>query len=103
MELWDMKKLKINRALVMFFLFLTSFNGGCAGMIKGLPPSPGLTKEKIVRGWNRDPDKILTGKKYLKYGADEVWIYKYPTSDEDRFYFKDGVLIKEEEISYGSF
>ena len=72
-------------------------------MIKELPPSPGLTKEKIVKGWNRNPNKISKRERDLKYGADEVWIYKYHNSDEDRFYFKDGVLIREEEVSYGSF
>ena len=88
--------------MLVFFL-LIPLSGGCASMTKELPPSPGLTKEKIVKGWNRNPDRILKGKKDLKYGADEVWIYKYPDSDEDCFYFKDGVLIKEEEVSYGSF
>ena len=66
-----------------------------------MPPTSGLTKEDIKQGWKREADKIY--KEPNKYGADEVWIYRYPNWDEDRFYFKEGILIKEEEVLHGSF
>ena len=95
-----MKRLKISSILAACFL-LFGFISGCAE-VRELAPSPDLNKEKILAGWKREPDIITRAKKYLKYGADEVWIYKYPSSDQDRFYFKNGVLIREEEITSGS-
>lgn len=100
-ELSHMKKLRIGRVLLFLVLLVGSIGYGCAGVTE-LAPTHGLTKDRIIAAWKREPDRIFTNGRNLKYGADEVWVYIYPDSDEDRFYFKDDVLIREENITYGS-
>lgn len=64
-----------------------------------MPVTSGLTKEEITQAWRREPDKVYYNPK--KYNADELWIYKYPGgSQEDRFYFRQDILIKEEHVTY---
>jgi len=50
------------------------------------------------------PTSISTNAKDLKYGADEVWIYKspepgHPSLVEERLYFQHEILIKREGIT----
>lgn len=74
----------------------------CAGCVTvtELPLTEGLTKQRIIQRWGRNPDKISTKQNDLKYGADELWIYIYSDGSDDRFYFKDGLPIRKEHVTY---
>ncbi len=97
-----MNKTNGNTIIAISFVLILWNCIGCV-TIKELPPSEGLTKQKIEQAWGRKPDKVYATPNKLNYGADELWIYKYPGGNQDRFYFKDEVLIKEEELTSGDF
>jgi hypothetical protein len=59
-----------------------------------------MTKEEIRNMWG-EPYKISREPSQLKYGADEVWLYHPKSSknpvDSSYFYFKDGIVINQED------
>ena len=47
--------IKINKVLLTSLFLLTVLTGGgCAAMVKELPPTAGLTKEKIIKSFPLD-------------------------------------------------
>jgi len=56
---------------------------------------PGMNKEQVKVCWG-EPERVEST---AKYGADEVWTcYRHDLASKStyHFYFKDGILIKEE-------
>ena len=97
-----MNRLIVNSLFITIILSIVIFISciGCV-TVEEVPLTEGLTKEKLIQRWGRNPDKISTRGNDLKYGADELWIYKYPGgSSQDRFYFKNGLPIKKEHVGY---
>jgi hypothetical protein len=68
---------------------------GCA-TIRPIPSDIGLTKEELST-WGR-PYKIIYNPG--KYDADELWIYKHYSSRIDRYYLKNGKVVRAEEVAY---
>lgn len=124
-----MKKIN-NLLLASYFFILIFINFGCAmkEFIKinefketTIPESMiNISKDEIMQEWGK-PDRIYTVHDRLeKYGADELWIYRpenqrkrYDSIDEKRMYvsegvdeylyFKNGHLIKWEDLVWGDF
>lgn len=105
-----MKKLRIDKLLILVIFLLIPLSGGCAiATIKEVKIPQDLvnaSKDKILNQWGR-PYKIYTENKRLNYGADELWIYKYPdTSSEGVYYylyFEDGFLVRWDNKVVGDF
>lgn len=105
-----MKKLKIDKFLILGFLLLIPLNGGCAiAEIKEVKIPQNLvnaSKDKILSEWGK-PYRVYTENSKLDYGADELWIYSYPdTSSEGVYYylyFKNGFLIRWDNKIIGDF
>ncbi|MHA2123111.1 MAG: hypothetical protein ACW990_18080 [Promethearchaeota archaeon] len=75
---------------------------GCA-TVKEIPVLDGQNRITIREGWGREPDRRYSDPGKLKYGADEIWIYEYMGGNaETRYYFRNSVLIKREEVSYAT-
>ena len=94
-----MSRLKIGNIVAIISILMNC--SGCV-TLKEMPALEGQSKISIQQGWEREPDKIYYNSDKLKYGADELWIYVYPGGDEARYYFKDDILIKREEVSYAT-
>jgi hypothetical protein len=64
----------------------------------------GATKEQIRSEWGQ-PYRIYTKPSKLKYGASELWVYRYPDTSSPGvdyyLYFKNGYLIKWDNIIWG--
>lgn len=73
---------------------------GCIATQSGELPVQ-RTKAEIEATW-RKPDKTYTSSDKLKYGADEVWVYKHPGAEE-YLYFKNGEVIKRDWKFYYDF
>jgi len=76
---------------------------GCETIVHVDDLSNNQTKSEIMQSMGK-PIKIYTDASNLKYGADELWIYRdYQGHGEDYlFYFKNGVVIKSESKSYAT-
>ena len=88
---------------------LTSCIGCATTWDDPLPPVLAQrTKSEVRKVWGT-PTAISTDSRGLKYGSDEVWVYKdpkraYPSEPlvEERLYFKNGTLIKREGVTLDS-
>lgn len=106
-----MKKLDGNKIfMIMGFLYGAFFPvlAGCGAteVNSVLIPSTliNASRDRIEREWGA-PYKIYRESSQLKYGADELWVYRYPdTSSEGvlyNLYFKDGSLIRWDNVVVG--
>lgn len=94
-----MKRVKVISKILI--LIMLSVNIGCV-TIEERPILEGMVNKVSIRQlWGRKPDRVQYG--HLKYGADELWEYEYEGSNIDRYYFKNGSLIKREHVSYDTF
>ena len=100
-----MNRLAISRFLAS--IILLACIGGCATVWDDPLPQPSQrTKSEVLKIWG-SPIKIYREPDKLKYGADEMWIYKnpepgHPSLIEERLYFKEGILIRREGINRDS-
>lgn len=106
-----MKKLENSKILVFIIFLYSAFFlvlSGCGATEVNNVPIPSMlinaSRDKIEREWGA-PYKIYRKSHQLKYGADELWVYRYPdTSSEGVFYnlyFKDGYLIRWDNVVVG--
>ena len=86
---------------VILLICLVLFLSGCETIINVEDVSNNQTKSQIMQSMG-NPTKIYTKEPMLKYGADEVWVYRdYRNHGSDYlFYFKDGVVVKSEYKTY---
>lgn len=94
-----MRRKKISNSIFIFFISLFFF-GFSSIQVERI--EDGLTKSKVLSAWSRQPDKIYKNKD-TKYNADEVWIYRYPDSTVDKYYFKGEFAVGKEHVTYGDF
>lgn len=95
--------LGMTKSLLFFLPFVITTLGCATTWDYPLPDASQRKKTEVIKIWGH-PTKVSTDPKDLKYGADEVWIYKnpepgYPSLAEERLYFQDGILIKREGIT----
>lgn len=105
-ERLHMSKLTIGN-IVAIISILTSCIGCATVWDYPLPPLSQRTKVEVLKIWG-EPNSICIDSSELKYGADEVWIYKnpepgHPSLREEKLYFKKDIIIKREGVTLDSF
>lgn len=83
-------------------LLISIVSVGCSTVWNDpLPDESNRSQTAIYKIWG-PPSKIITDIKQLKYDSDEIWSYKVTDNislAEERFYFKNKVLIKKEHVT----
>ena len=78
---------------------------GCV-TVKPQPLPPQRTKAELQRLLSSSPAegylerKVTSKKTSLPHSADEMWIWHYPDSTEERYYFKGDTLIAIDHVIY---
>ena len=90
-------------SLIWHYAVVSALSLNLAGCvtIQSRPLPHQRTKTELQKVLLGRPDKVVTAsEKSLPHGADEMWIFEYPDSTEDRYYFKGDTLIAIDHVIY---